>query len=58
MAEAARVCADLNLPIAGGKLRVLVATYMASELPCDFHTWLTYADPTGEAAVRNVLRGK
>lgn len=59
MREAAKVCDDLNLNIRGARLRTLVDRFLAhGRADVDFRTWfISYADPTGEAAVRNVLRG-
>lgn len=55
--EAARVAHDLDLHIGGERLRDLVETYVATGHTGDFRTWfIAYADPTGETAVRNVIR--
>lgn len=60
MREAAKVCDDLHLNIRGARLRTLIETYVSTGRPdIDFRTWfISYADPTGETAVRNVLRGR
>lgn len=57
--EAAKVCTDLGLRLDGGRIRLLVNDYLASGYArhTSFHAWLlTYADPTGNTAVRNVAR--
>ncbi len=57
--EAAKVDAALNLGLGGFRLRKLVRRFVREgRTDIDFRTWfLCYADPTGETAVRNVLRG-
>lgn len=56
--EATKVCADLGLNIRGARLRTLVDRFiLQGRTDIDFRTWfIAYADPTGETAVRNVLR--
>lgn len=56
--EARKVVADLNLRIDGSRLRSLIRRYVEDgRTDIDFRTWfISYADPTGETAVRNVLR--
>ena len=56
--EARKVVADLGLRIDGSRLRALVRRYIESgRADLDFRTWfISYADPVGEEAVRNVLR--
>src|SRR5687768_3060640 len=58
--EAHKVVLDLELNVCGSRLKRLVRRYTASgRADLDFRTWFTqYADPTGEAAVRNVVRGR
>jgi len=57
MREAAKVCDDLHLNIRGARLRTLVEHYINfGRADLDFRTWfISYADPTGETAVRNVM---
>lgn len=57
--EASKVCADLDLRLTPVRIRKLVTLYIQEgRTDLDFRTWfLAYADPTGETAVRNVLRG-
>jgi hypothetical protein len=59
MREAAKVCADLDLNIRGARLRTVVDRFVREgRSDVDFRTWfIAYADPTGETAVRNVMRG-
>ena len=59
MREAAKVCDDLHLNIRGARLRRLVDQFLVNgRADIDFRTWfITYADPTGETACRNILRG-
>lgn len=56
--EAAKVCDDLKLPIRGARLRRLVERFVSDRRSdIDLRTWIIcYADPTGEEAVRNVMR--
>lgn len=57
--EATKVCVDLDLHLTGHRLRALVDRYVRSgRSDLDFRTWfICYADPTGETACRNVMRG-
>jgi len=59
MREASKVCDDLHLNIRGARLRTLVDRFLEhGRADVDFRTWfISYADPTGESAVRNVMRG-
>lgn len=59
MREAAKVCDDLNLDIQGARLRLLVNRFIRDgRSDIDIRTWvISYADPTGEAAVNNILYG-
>lgn len=57
--EAVKVCADLGLRLGGGRIRLLVKDYLRSGYAqhTGFREWLlTYADPTGNRAARNVDR--
>lgn len=56
--EARKVVADLNLDLDGCRLRALVRRFVETgRTDLDFRTWfLSYADPTGETAVHNVMR--
>ena len=58
--EAAKVCADLDITLSPPRLRALVTRYVdEGRTDLGFLTWfISYADPTGEAAVRNVMRGR
>lgn len=57
MRDAAKVAADLGLAMSPCRIRRLVARYLREGTTTDFRTWfLGYADPTGEQAVRNVMR--
>ena len=58
MREAAKVCDDLDLGIRGARLRAVVDRFVREGRgDVDFRTWfIAYADPTGETAVRNVMR--
>lgn len=58
MREAAKCAADMGLNIRGQRLRLLVRRYVESgRADVDFRTWfISYADPTGETAVRNVMK--
>lgn len=60
MREAAKVCADLDLDVRGPRLRLLVQRFITEgRADVDFRTWfISYADPTGEQAVRNVMKGR
>lgn len=57
--EARKVIESLDLDICGSRLKRIVRRYVTEDRAgIDFRTWfITYADPTGETAVRNVLRG-
>ena len=59
MREAAKVCDDLDLGIRGPRLRSVIDRFVREgRSDIDFRTWvIAYADPTGETAVRNVMRG-
>lgn len=56
--QAEKLVRDLHLPISGSRLRKLVRRYVREgRSDIDFHTWvLSYADPTGNTAVANVMR--
>lgn len=56
--EARKIAADLNITISGSRLRKIVRRFVdEGRSDVEFRTWfLAYADPTGERAVRNVLR--
>lgn len=56
--EARKVVIDLRLPICGSRIKRLVRRYLnEGRSDVDFRTWfIAYADPTGETAVRNVIR--
>ena len=56
--EARKVVSDLDIHLGGSRLRSLVRRYVETGRPdIDFRTWfISYADPTGETAVRNVMR--
>ncbi|MGI8682033.1 MAG: hypothetical protein ACR2JO_07875 [Mycobacteriales bacterium] len=58
MREAAKVCDDLGLSIRGARLRSMIDRFVTEGRgDIDFRTWfIAYADPTGETAVRNVMR--
>lgn len=56
--EAARVVDDLGVETTPAGVRVLVARYVAEEIDQSLRSWvIAYTDPTGETAVRNVMRG-
>lgn len=57
---ARRVADENNLFISQNRIQRLVRRYIAERrADIDFRTWfIAYADPTGETAVRNVMRGK
>lgn len=43
--------------ISNTRLSVLINTYVSQEIDRDLVSWVIgYADPTGETAVRNVMR--
>lgn len=56
--EARKLCIDLRISISGSRLRKLVRRFVdEGRTDIDLRTWLlSYADPTGETAVHNVLR--
>lgn len=56
--EARKLCADLRISISGSRLRKLVRRFIdEGRSDVDLRTFLLcYADPTGETAVRNVMR--
>ena len=53
------VCEQTNRPMRRRRIRELVVAYLREgRTDVDFRTWfVAYADPTGETAVRNVMRG-
>ena len=55
---ARRVADDSGLPISQNRIQRLVRRYITERrADIDFRTWfIGYADPTGETAVRNVMR--
>lgn len=55
---AALVAAEKGWHISGSRVRRLVRRFVTDgRTDLDFRTWfISYADPTGETAVRNVLR--
>jgi len=57
--EAAKVVDDLALPITPARIRLLVKRFVnEGRSDIDFRTWfISYFDPTGETAVRNVMGG-
>jgi len=57
--QAALIVAEKNLPISGSRVRKLVRRFVRQGRgDVDFRTWfIGYADPVGETAVRNVMRG-
>jgi hypothetical protein len=56
--EARKIVVEMNLPISGSRTRELVRLFVQEgHTDLDFDTWfLTYADPTGEAAAKRVDR--
>ena len=58
IAGAAQINTKLNLGLSGSRIRNLVRRFVREgRSDVDFYTWvIAYADPTGEVAVRNVLR--
>lgn len=56
--EARKFADSRGYDIQGARLRRLVRQYVRSgRADIDFRTWfIAYADPTGETAVRNVMR--
>ena len=59
MREAAKCADDMGLAIRGRRLRLIVQRFIDNgRSDVDFRTWfISYADPTGETAVRNVMAG-
>ncbi len=57
--EARKVMADLDVSLSPARLSRLLRKYIRQgRSDIDFRTWfISYADPTGETAVRNVSRG-
>ena len=58
--EAIKVLTDLHLDVRPAGVRVLVKRFIESghTSTSDLRSWvIAYADPTGETAVRNVMRG-
>jgi hypothetical protein len=57
--EARKVVDELDLPVSGSRMRDLIRRFVSEGRgDIDFRTWvIAYADPTGETAVRNVMRG-
>ncbi len=59
LSREAHKCADaMNIAISGSRIRALVRQFVREgRTDVDFRTWfIGYADPTGETAVRNILR--
>ena len=58
MREAEKVCDDLDLDIRGPRLRSVIDRFVnEGRSDIDFRTWfISYADPTGETAARQVDR--
>lgn len=56
--QARKIVEEQQLPISGSRLRKLVRRFVdEGRADVDFRTWfISYADPTGETAVHNVLR--
>ena len=59
MREASKCADDMGLAIRGPRLRLIVQRFIDSgRADTDFRTWfISYADPTGETAVKNVMAG-
>lgn len=58
MREAKIVCDSYDIPVTGARLRKLVRNYVIAETDNSFGEWfLSYADPTGDLAVRRVMAG-
>jgi len=57
--QAAHIIAAHDLRISGSRVRKLVRRFVREGRgDIDFRTWvIAYADPTGETAVGNVMRG-
>lgn len=58
--QAEAIVADLGLSISGSRIRRLVRRFVREgRTDIAFRTWfISYADPTGEKAVRNVMRDR
>lgn len=56
--EARKLCVDLDIDVSGCRLRKLMRRFIAEgRSDIELRAWLlSYADPTGETAVRNVMR--
>lgn len=55
--EARKVVVEKGWDICGSRLKRLVRWHAESRSDLDIRTWfIAYADPTGETAVRNVMR--
>ena len=59
MREGAKCADDMGLAIRGPRLRLIVQRFIdTGRADVDFRTWfISYADPTGETAVKNVMAG-
>jgi len=59
-AGAAQINTKRNLGLSGSRIRKLVRRFVREgRSDLDFYTWfIAYADTTGEAATRNVLRDR
>ncbi len=58
--EAAKILADLGLDVRPAAVRLLVTRFIneGHTSTADLRSWfIAYADPTGETAVRHVMRG-
>lgn len=57
--EAAKILGELEIEMRPARLRILVTRFIElGRTDVDLRTYiLGYSDPTGEAAVRNVMRG-
>lgn len=57
--EARKVMADLEVRVSQNRLVRIIQRYIRDgRADVDFRTWfVSYTDPTGETAVRNVMRG-
>lgn len=58
--EARKVMADLDVHVSQNRLVRIIGRFVRQgRTDVDFRTWfIAYADPTGEAAVRNVMQDK
>lgn len=59
--EAMKVLVDMGLEVRPAAVRVLVTRFIAEghTSTADLRSWvIAYADPTGETAVRNVMKGR